>query len=86
MTISVDLAPALEKLVDDLVDAGRYASRTEVLSAGLRLVQDREAKLTDLKAELQIGLDELDAGLALDADEVFDELEARLAAMIQAAE
>lgn len=86
MTISVDLAPALEKLVDDLVDAGRYASRTEVLSAGLRLVQDREAKLTALKADLQIGLDELDAGLALDADEVFDELEAKLAAVIQAAE
>jgi antitoxin ParD1/3/4 len=86
MAISVDLSPALEKVMNDLVSAGRYGSKSEVLREGLRLVQEREAQLQKLKAELKVGLDQLDAGLGLDADQVFDELEAELAAMSNAVE
>ena len=86
MAISVDLTPALEKVVNDLVGAGRYGSKSEVLREGLRLVQEREAQLQKLQAALKIGLDELDRGLGRDADDVFDELEAKFAGMSQAAE
>jgi antitoxin ParD1/3/4 len=86
MAISVDLSPTLEKVVAELVGSGRYGSKSEVLREGVRLVQEREAKLQKLKAELKIGLDELDAGLGLDADEVFDALEAKFAVSSQAAE
>ena len=86
MAISVDLSPAQEKVVNDLVDAGRYRSKSEVLQEGVRLVQEREAQLEKLNAALKVGLDELDAGLGVDADDVFDELEARFAAMTHAAE
>jgi antitoxin ParD1/3/4 len=79
MAISVDLSPTLENVVAELVGSGRYGSKSEVLREGVRLVQEREAKLQKLKAELKIGLDELDAGLGLDADEVFDALEAKFA-------
>jgi antitoxin ParD1/3/4 len=85
MAISVDLGPVLEQVTKDLVGSGRYGSKSEVLREGVRLVQEREAKLAKLKADLQVGLDELDAGLAIDAEQVFDELEAELAAMAKIA-
>lgn len=39
-------------------------------------VTDEEAKLAALRADVQAGLDELRAGLGIDAEEVFAELEA----------
>ena len=53
---------------------------------GCAWVQEREAQLQKLQAALKIGLDELDRGLGRDADDVFDELEAKFAGMSQAAE
>jgi antitoxin ParD1/3/4 len=43
--ISVELGAKLEELVAELVAAGRYGSEAEVLREGLRLVQEREARL-----------------------------------------
>ena len=86
MAISVDLTPALEQAMNDLITAGRYGSKSEVLREGLRLVQEREAQFQKLEAALKIGLDQLDAGLGIPADKVFAELEARFADISQAAE
>jgi len=86
MAISVDLTPALEKVVNDLVGAGRYGSKSEVLREGLRLVQEREAQFKKLEAELEKGLADIRAGRVHSMDEVFDELEAHFAAEVAAAE
>jgi antitoxin ParD1/3/4 len=86
MAISVDLGPGLETMMDDLVSMGRYASQTEVLREGLRLVQEREAMLAKLNAELEKGMEDIRQGRFRPAEEVFDALEARLAARIKAAE
>jgi antitoxin ParD1/3/4 len=45
----------------------------------VRLVQEREARLAELEKMLQQGIDELDAGLGIPAEEVFAELRARYA-------
>ena len=74
--ISADLGPVLEAFVGDLVANGRYNSKSEVLREGVRLVQDREARLAALEAEIAKGIASADAGDLIDADEVFDELEA----------
>ncbi len=81
MTMTVDLGPQLEQAVEDLIRNGRYRSKSEVLREGLRLVQDREARLAALHAKLKEGLAPADAGDVYDAEEVFAELEARYAAM-----
>lgn len=39
--ISADLGKQLESYVQQLVDTGRYGSKSEVLREGVRLVQDR---------------------------------------------
>jgi antitoxin ParD1/3/4 len=80
MPISADLGETLEKVVTDLVRDGRYNSKSEVLREGVRLVQEREARLRALDE----GLADIEAGRVVDADEVFDRLEAKYLAMAKA--
>jgi antitoxin ParD1/3/4 len=74
MPISADLGKPLEEFVEQLVKSGRYGSKSEVLREGIRLVQEREAKLAEFKAMIQEGIDAADRGELYDLDEVFDEL------------
>jgi antitoxin ParD1/3/4 len=50
-----------EELIDDLVESGRYATASEVMREGLRLVEEREErrklKLEALREEIQKGFD-----------------------------
>jgi antitoxin ParD1/3/4 len=84
--ISADLGPKLEEFVTELVANGRYNSKSEVLREGVRLIQDREARLAAFDAAIQRGLDDVEAGRTKPASEVFDRLEAKYRAMIDSAE
>ena len=75
--ISADLGQQLESFVAALVATGRYNSKSEVLREGVRLIQDREARLAALDASIARGLADADAGRTKPADEVFDRLEAK---------
>ena len=77
MAISAELGEKLEAVVDDLVKNGRYNSKSEVLREGVRLVQEREAALNELRAKIDVGLAAADRGEVRPLDEVFDELLAR---------
>jgi antitoxin ParD1/3/4 len=77
MPSSVDLGQRLEKTVKDLVKAGRYNSRSEVLREGVRLVQEREARLASVDAAIARGVADADAGRVRDATSAFDKLVAR---------
>ena len=82
MAISVELGEALERFVDELLRGGRYNSKSEVLREGVRLIQDREAKLAALDAAIARGLADVDAGRTTPMDEVFDRLEAKYKQML----
>lgn len=77
MTIS--LTPELESFVQDQVASGRFASSSEVIRAGLRLLGDAEAeraaRLASLQAWVRESLD--DASPVEPADKVFSEMSAR---------
>ncbi len=77
--ISADLGEPLEKFVAEMVTNGRYNSKSEVLREGVRLIQDREARLA---AAIARGLADVKAGRVKPADEVFDRLEAKYRAML----
>jgi antitoxin ParD1/3/4 len=81
MAISAELGETLEKVVNDLVATGRYNSKSEVLREGVRLVQEREARFRELEAALQLGMDDIEAGRTIPAEEVFEELRARYSEM-----
>ena len=61
MASSYSIGKHFEELIDNLVDSGRYATASEVMREGLRLVEEREerrqAKLGALRAEIQKGFD-----------------------------
>ena len=54
------------KLIDRLVKEGRYQNGSEVLRDALRLIETREAdekaKLEALRAAIQVGVDDIEAG------------------------
>jgi antitoxin ParD1/3/4 len=84
MAISADLGDALETFVNKLVATGRYNSKSEVLREGVRLVQEREARLAALDAAIARGVADADAGRVKPAGEVFDRLEAKYRAQAEA--
>lgn len=79
--ISADLGHQLEGFVATLVASGRYNSKSEVLREGVRLVQEREARLAALDVSIARGLADADQGRARRAGEVFDRLEDKYRAM-----
>jgi len=84
--ISADLGKQLESYVKQLVDTGRYGSKSEVLREGVRLIQDRETRLAALDASIMRGVADAEAGRTAPAGKVFDRLEAKYQAMAQEAE
>ena len=80
MAMSADLGDVLESFVTKLVASGRYRSKSEVLREGVRLIQEREARLAVLDASISRGLADADAGRVKPTSEVFDRLEAKFAA------
>lgn len=84
--ISADLGKQLETYIQQLVDTGRYGSKSEVLREGVRLVQDRETRLAALDASILRGIADAEAGRTKPASDVFDRLEAKYSAMADQAE
>ena len=76
--MNVSIGERWEHFVDQAVKAGRYGSASEVVREGLRLVEEREAKLTALRATIdasiaaggQVTDDQLDEALARRSSEL----------------
>lgn len=77
--ISAELGNQLEGFVTKLVASGRYNSKSEVLREGVRLIQEREARLAVLDQAIVRGLADAEAGVdsgrVVDASGVFDRLQ-----------
>ncbi|MFN8238972.1 MAG: type II toxin-antitoxin system ParD family antitoxin [Chitinophagales bacterium] len=54
---SVALGNYFEDFVEDKINQGRYKNASEVIRAGLRLLENEENKITLLKKEIQTGID-----------------------------
>ena len=65
-TRNVVLTKRQEKLIETLVESGRYQNASEVLRDGLRLIEQRQAeeasKLKALREAARIGVAALDRG------------------------
>lgn len=83
--MNVSLTKELEQIVDQKVKSGLYTSASEVVREGLRLLQQRddlrEAKLKALRAEIQKGIDDLEAGRIYDGPTTMAEFREKLLAM-----
>lgn len=54
--MNVSLGERWEKFVETTVQQGRYSSASEVVREGLRLVEEREAKLQALRDQLNVSI------------------------------
>ena len=76
---SVALGDHFMRFLEEQVGSGRYGSASEVVRAGLRLLEEREAKLAELRALIAEGeASGWDEGF--DIDGFVDELKAEQAA------
>lgn len=82
--MNVSLTTELEQIVDQKVKSGMYTSASEVVREGLRLLQQRdeirETKLSALRAEIQKGIDDLEAGRFQDGESAMADIKERLLA------
>ena len=62
-----------------LVASGCYQSENGVLREGVRLIQEREARLAALDAAIARGLADADAGRVKSSSEVFARLKSKFA-------
>jgi len=54
--MNVSIGERWERFVETVVKSGRYSSASEVMREGLRLVEEREAKLQALRAMLDASI------------------------------
>lgn len=60
--MNISLTPELEQLVNDKVKTGMYQTASEVIRAGLRLLQERDQHLEALRSDVRAGFDALEHG------------------------
>ena len=87
MPSSYTIGDRFERFVAELVAGGSYSSASEVIRAGLRLLDDqerlREARLEALRGDIGVGIDDLENGRFVelttgeDVDTFFDNVAAR---------
>lgn len=83
MTMATTIPPELEAFVEREVASGKFRSRDEAISEGLRLLKEREEKLDLLRNDIQAGLDQLDHGQAISINDAaehrkfFDDIQRR---------
>jgi Arc/MetJ-type ribon-helix-helix transcriptional regulator len=71
--IPADLNPA----VQDLISEGRFRDAGEIVAEGIKLVLMRE----QLARDVQAGIDDLDAGNRIDAEDVYVKARKRIQAI-----
>ncbi|MEM1152641.1 MAG: type II toxin-antitoxin system ParD family antitoxin [Pseudomonadota bacterium] len=71
---SVTLGDHFESFVDERVQSGRFSSASDAVRAGLRLLEQEEAKLDLLRETLAKGEAQLDQGQGIDGDEFIKNL------------
>lgn len=85
MPASYSLGTHFENFVRRQVRSGRFASASEVVRAGLRLMEEREAervaRLEALKGEIEQGIG---SGPDIPAEEVFADARARIGEIARA--
>ena len=52
---SVTLNEHFDKIIEETIKSGRYSNASEVIRAGLRLFEERENKIKNLKIAIEAG-------------------------------
>ncbi len=61
-TMAIDVAPEIELLLKEKLSQGEYQSIDELLQAALDALETKQARKEELRAKLQVGLEQLENG------------------------
>lgn len=75
-TTSVALGTYFENFIQSRIAQGRYNNASEVLRAGLRLLEENESRLLELKTAINEGI-ESGAAIGFDPDRHLQSMKAR---------
>ncbi|MGF6095774.1 type II toxin-antitoxin system ParD family antitoxin [Pseudomonas sp. 18175] len=79
MSTSVVLSPHFESFVQQQLDTGRFNNVSEVIRAGLRLLEEQQQQFATRTLELKAALAEgMHSGQPQLAEDVFDAIEAQV--------
>ena len=78
--MNVSIGDRWETFIEAAIASGRYASASEIVREGLRLVEEREAKLQSLRETLATSLNNGGANTDADVTRALDAKQAQLAA------
>lgn len=80
--LTITLTPELEAFIQERVASGRFATAGEAVREGLHLLeereQEREAVLTELRQEIELGVEQAKAGQLSDGRAFFEELRQKI--------
>jgi antitoxin ParD1/3/4 len=74
VSMNVSLTRELAAFVKARVLSGRYQSDSEVVRQGLRLLEEYEAGLEELRRHMAVGVEQLDRREGIDGELVLEEL------------
>ena len=60
--MAIQIPPDVEVRIRQKVESGDFPDAGEVIREAMRLLDEQERELADLRAKLQIGIDQLDRG------------------------
>ena len=74
-TDSLRLSPHLRRFIDSRVNSGKYRSAEDVVRTGLRLLENHEKAMRDVRRKIAEGLKASDEGRIIDGEAFFAQLE-----------
>ena len=73
--MNVTLSPEIEATVERLVESGRYASQEDALAAAVKLLDEEERALAEVRGKLRDGAEAIERGDAHTLAEVVEILQ-----------
>ena len=73
--IKIQLSSEQEKFIQEKITSGEYINADEIISEALKLLEFRENKIKELKAQIAIGTEQIAQGEVTDGEVVFTELQ-----------
>lgn len=63
------LGERFDRFIESQLAEGRFDSASEVVRAGLRLLEDHEARMKALREDIQVGIADMEAGRVIEVDD-----------------
>lgn len=81
-SLTVTIPAHLDAFIKDRVARGRYETEGEAIRTAIELLEERErqrdAVIDEIRREIELGIQQAEAGQVRDGEEVFRDIRARL--------